>query len=408
MNNNSIVHHPMRILGVFAHPDDESFCAGGTFARLVGNGAEVMVVSATRGEAGQIRSAGVATRRTLGHVREQEFHLACRQLGVQHALCLDLGDGMLMELERDLLTGQVCEMIRSFRPDVVITFGPDGGYGHPDHIAISIATTAACRCSGDSSQFPEQLSAGLVPHQPAQLYHCHFPYRDQLLFERLAHWLVGNEQRFQGIVDFVHALLLLAEASTVLHYCRDHLEVKWYAAGFSIIEQGERVNSLSLILSGRADIIREEADGIPNVVERLEPGAFFGAEELVYRRLHKACVVAAENTTCLVFSPHAPTTFQGRGEDAHLTGITAPRGQDEGHTLKTAIDIDTGPYLPQKIAAIAAHRSQYPIQPDMLPLAIFRELMGWEYFVSVSLVSEVEPSYLHSRSPDERSNSYSL
>jgi len=258
MNTTSQVQHPMRILGVFAHPDDESFCAGGTFARNAGNGAEVMVVSVTRGEAGQINSAGLATRRTLGLVREQEFHLACQQLGVQHALCLDLGDGLLMELGPDVLIRQVCEIIRSFRPDVVITFGPDGGFGHPDHIAISAATTAACRYSGDSSQFPEQLLQGLVPHQPAQLYHCHFPYRDQLLSELLAHWLVGNEQRFQGTGDFAHALLLIAEASTILHYCRDHLEVKWYVAVFSIIEQGESSNSLYLILSGSANVIREE------------------------------------------------------------------------------------------------------------------------------------------------------
>ena len=75
MNNTLAALHPMRILGVFAHPDDESFCAGGTLARYVASGAEVMVVSATRGEAGQIRSAGVATRRTLGQVREQELSL---------------------------------------------------------------------------------------------------------------------------------------------------------------------------------------------------------------------------------------------------------------------------------------------------------------------------------------------
>ena len=312
----------MRILGVFAHPDDESFCAGGTFARHVGNGAEVMVVSATGGEAGQINSAGLATRRTLGRVREQEFQLACQRLGVQHALCLDLGDGMLMELGPDVLTGHVCAIIRSFRPDVVITFGPDGGFGHPDHIAISVATTAACRYSGNSSQFPEQLSAGRVPHQPAQLYDCHFPYRDQLLSERLAHWLVGNEQCFQGTVDFAHALFLMAEVSTVLHYCRDHVDVNWYAAGFSLIEQGERSSSLYLILSGRVDIMREEADGTQHVIARLKPGAFFGAEELIYQSVHKASVVAAENTTCLILSPNAPTTFQGRGEDAHLTGIT--------------------------------------------------------------------------------------
>ena len=93
MNETLAARHPMRILGVFAHPDDESFCAGGTLARYAALGAEVMVVSATRGEAGQIRSAGVATRHTLGQVREQELYLACQRLGVQHAVCLDYGDG---------------------------------------------------------------------------------------------------------------------------------------------------------------------------------------------------------------------------------------------------------------------------------------------------------------------------
>jgi LmbE family N-acetylglucosaminyl deacetylase len=126
----------LRILGVFAHPDDESFCAGGTFARYTNAGAEAMVVSATRGQAGQIRSAKVATRRTLGQMREQELRLACQRLGVQHVVCLDHGDGMLKEVDQEVLIGQVVEIIRSFCPDIVITFGPDGGYGHPDHIAI--------------------------------------------------------------------------------------------------------------------------------------------------------------------------------------------------------------------------------------------------------------------------------
>ena len=89
MKQNMTKQHPKRLLGVFAHPDDESFCAGGTFASSVAHGAEVMVVSATRGEAGQIRSAGTATRRTLARVREQELQFACQRLGVQHARCFD-------------------------------------------------------------------------------------------------------------------------------------------------------------------------------------------------------------------------------------------------------------------------------------------------------------------------------
>jgi LmbE family N-acetylglucosaminyl deacetylase len=81
MNNLSVEHMPS-VLGVFAHLDDETFCVGGTFTKSIARGAEVMVVSAIYGEAGQIRSPRAATRRTLATVREQELHLACQHLCV--------------------------------------------------------------------------------------------------------------------------------------------------------------------------------------------------------------------------------------------------------------------------------------------------------------------------------------
>jgi LmbE family N-acetylglucosaminyl deacetylase len=71
-----------RLLGIFAHPDDEMFCAGGTFARYAEHGAEIMVVSATRGQAGQIRDAAVGNRGTIAAVREAELRLACERLGI--------------------------------------------------------------------------------------------------------------------------------------------------------------------------------------------------------------------------------------------------------------------------------------------------------------------------------------
>ena len=71
-----------RLLGIFAHPDDETFCAGGTFARYAAQGAEIMVVSATRGQAGQIRDAAAGNRRTIAAVREAELRLACDRLGI--------------------------------------------------------------------------------------------------------------------------------------------------------------------------------------------------------------------------------------------------------------------------------------------------------------------------------------
>jgi LmbE family N-acetylglucosaminyl deacetylase len=76
------------------------------------------------------------------------------------------------------------------------------------------------------------------------------------------------------------------------------------------------------------------------------------------------------------------------------THIAGTNERDEEQTRNMAIAIDVGPYLQQKLAAIAAHRSQYSIQPDMLPLAIFQQLLGQEYFVHVSLVAEVETDIL--------------
>ena len=134
-----------RLLGVFAHPDDETFCAGGTFARYAGQGAEIIAVSATRGQAGQIRDAAAGSRRTIASVREAELRLACERLGITTVRCLDHVDSTLADAEFPALVDEVAEAISEFRPDVVITFAPDGGYGHPDHITIGAVTTAACQ-----------------------------------------------------------------------------------------------------------------------------------------------------------------------------------------------------------------------------------------------------------------------
>jgi len=105
-------------------------------------------------------------------------------------------------------------------------------------------------------------------------------------------------------------------------------------------------------------------------------------------------VVAQQNVTYQVLSPEAPTAFLGRGEDAHLCGSTGGEERDMEHVLNDTNCIQVDRYLRHKVEAIAAHRSQFPIQPDLLPLAILQALMEHEYFVPVSLVSEVEPEFL--------------
>lgn len=376
-----LIQEQPRILGVFAHPDDETFCAGGTFAKYSASGAEVMVVSATRGGAGQIRTPEVATRYTLESVREQELHQACKRLGVQQSLCLKYRDGTLKDVKQEELITQILKIFYQFRPDIVITFGPDGGYGHPDHIAISAATTAACQRYENARIFDQHTASS--SHHPLRLYYSHFPAKQGLLLELLVQWLVQSEKRFHRTPDFAYALLLLTEEARLLRYSSDHFAVNWYPTRSLIIEQGEAANSLYLILSGEVDVIREHADGTLETLARLGPGAFFGEEELAWKKPHNAHVMAVENVTCLVFSPSAPMAFLGRGEGAHMGSLIGVDEQGEGEALGVTTCVDVSPYIHQKVAAIAAHRSQYAIEVDMFPLSIMQELMGMEYFVRV-------------------------
>lgn len=388
MENRTKHHRQPRLLAVFAHPDDETFCAGGTLAKHVAAGWEVMVVSATRGEAGQIRDPFAATRRTLGQVREREFYAACQRLGVRHARVLDYMDGTLHAVDPYELTGAVVGIIRAFRPEVIITFGPDGAYGHPDHIAIGAATTRAFEQAGTTEHYPEQLAAGGSPHRPAQLYHSFFPQSRQLLRDGLAHWLTTSSTRFRGTADFTRALPLLAAEATTLRSVSDHVDVEWFSSGSHIVEQGEPGASLYLILSGQVDVIQEGADGTARSLARLGPGEFFGELAIVHQQPRAAHVVAVDDVTCLVLAPGAPSAFAGRGAGAqHLEAGVTSGGAEEG-AKGALVPLDVSAYVPQKAAAMAAHRTQYPITPDMLPLPLLQELFGTEYF------GRVQSSYL--------------
>jgi len=377
-----------RLLCIFAHPDDEVFCSGGTIAKYVAIGAEVMVVSATKGDAGQIRDANIATRRTLGKVRESELFTSCKHLGAQSVQCLDYGDGTLKDLDINILVEHVVKIIRDFRPDVVVTFGPDGAYGHPDHIVIGEATTIACTLAGDAQNFPQQITDGLTQHAPAFLYHSYFPRNSVLMLSKLSEWLVNS----QGLdtyhkmepSEFARALLLFAEETTLLHYANDRIDVNWYPSGFYIIEQGETAKDLYLILSGQALVMREKSDGSVETLNKLGPGAFFGEQGLAHHQPRNAHVVAGDNVTCLVMSMSEAIAFGGRGSNAVLVA-----GSDRNTDLPLVDTgsathcIDVSDFVSHKIAAMAAHRSQYPITADMFPLDLLKELMGREYFVRV-------------------------
>jgi LmbE family N-acetylglucosaminyl deacetylase len=177
-------------MAVFAHPDDESFGTGGTLARYGADpDVRVVLVCATRGEAGEISDPRLATHERLGAVREGELRCACRTLGIDTLYFLDYRDsgmagapenlepGALVMADFDEAVGKIVAHIRRERPDVVVTFDETGGYGHPDHIAIHHHAKAAFGAAADPAQYPEQLKGGLDTHQAQKLYFTAIPQR---------------------------------------------------------------------------------------------------------------------------------------------------------------------------------------------------------------------------------------
>ena len=141
------------LLGVFAHPDDESLACGGLLARCVAAGAVVTVLCLTRGEGGpgiDVEAGGdeAAARRRLGERRTRELDAAARVLGVSDLLVLDYADGMLPWIDAAALEADIHHAVERLRPDVIVTFGPDGLYWHPDHISVYERTTAVVAAMG--------------------------------------------------------------------------------------------------------------------------------------------------------------------------------------------------------------------------------------------------------------------
>jgi LmbE family N-acetylglucosaminyl deacetylase len=169
----------LSLMAIFAHPDDEAFSSGGLLARYARERVHTSLVMATRGEAGEISDPALANRDNLGQVREQELRQACAIMGVKEIRFLDYVDGTLPEVDRDEFKEKLVRAIRELRPLVVYSFGPDGVYGHPDHVTVSDLATEAYHLAGDRKAFPEHLDNGLEPWSPQKLYYV-APPKEQL------------------------------------------------------------------------------------------------------------------------------------------------------------------------------------------------------------------------------------
>jgi len=170
---------------VGAHPDDESFGAGGTLAYYVQAGVKVYYICGTRGESGEVPPEMMEGYSSIAQLRTYELECAAEALGLQEVIYLGYRDsGMegspdnkhpeaLAAAPTDEVAGIIIAHLRRLKPQVVITADPAGGYHHPDHIAVHKATFKAFHACSDPAQYPE---AG-PPHQPQKLYYNVFPHR---------------------------------------------------------------------------------------------------------------------------------------------------------------------------------------------------------------------------------------
>src|SRR5512133_1799832 len=207
-----------RLMAVHAHPDDESSKGAATMAKYVAEGAEVLVVSCTGGERGDILNPKLENDphilRDIAQVRRDEMRRAQEILGVQHTWLgfvdsgLPEGDPLpplpagCFALEPIEVTAEaLVREVRRFRPHVMTTYDETGGYPHPDHIMCHVVSMAAFAAAGDPTAYPH---AG-APWQPLKIYYdrghtrakyaaYHTALEDRGMQSRYAEWLTSWDE----------------------------------------------------------------------------------------------------------------------------------------------------------------------------------------------------------------------
>lgn len=180
----------LTFMAVHAHPDDEVFGTGGTFAYLADQGVRTVLVTATLGEEGEIVDPALDEQERkelfphLADVRRQELQTSVEILHIQALRLLRFRDsGMAGTASNhhpdafyratfDEATKRLVAAIRELKPQVIATYDAFGSYGHPDHIQAHHITHAAFEAAGEPRCFPE---LGLEPFQPGKLYHIAIP-----------------------------------------------------------------------------------------------------------------------------------------------------------------------------------------------------------------------------------------
>lgn len=157
----------LKLVALFAHPDDEAFGAGGTLTKYAHEGVDVHLIMATRGEAGQLANPDITPTHPFSLLREQELGQACKCYGIKQLHWLGYVDGQTPMVPPSEAVYKIVRLLRKIRPQVVISFGPEGVYGHYDHLVVHRWASAAVTLASEADRWPEIGAA----HQVAKFYH---------------------------------------------------------------------------------------------------------------------------------------------------------------------------------------------------------------------------------------------
>jgi LmbE family N-acetylglucosaminyl deacetylase len=160
------------MLAVFAHPDDETSSSAGTLIKYAREGVDVHVITATRGELGDLGTGDFKIERAeLPRVREAELRTVLQLYGTHPPILLNYRDQELINADFETLTQDVLQVMAAVQPDVVITFGPTGISNHEDHKAMHRATTEAFRRYRHAAVGEPRLYYVALPQDIAAQFH---------------------------------------------------------------------------------------------------------------------------------------------------------------------------------------------------------------------------------------------
>ncbi|MDO4910624.1 MAG: mycothiol conjugate amidase Mca [Corynebacterium sp.] len=225
----------MRLLAIHAHPDDESSKGAATYARYAAEGHDVLVLTCTGGERGDVLNEALKNnpevQENLAAYRRKEMAQAAKALGIQQQWLgyVDSGlpegdplpplpEGCFALADSDEVTGKVVKVIREFKPEVIITYDENGGYPHPDHLKVHEISMLAWDRAGDANWYPE---AGPV-WEPLKLYYTHGFLRQRLVAFHEEFLKEGKPSPFEPILN--HWKDDIMDRVTTRVECADYFE----------------------------------------------------------------------------------------------------------------------------------------------------------------------------------------